>query len=262
MCYPIEMPKETPKDMKDTDKDKNKVKPKKKGGIVREYAEAIFVAVAVALVLRAFVIEAFKIPSPSMVPTLRIGDHIFVNKFIYGFRIPFTKIKFLQWNNPKRGDVVVFIFPEDPSKDYIKRVIGIPGDEIEIKDDLIYINDVPNPRKLAHDSTIMNSIPGSSQYELFNENDGGNDHLVLYRPSWPVLDRFGPIKVPENSIFVMGDNRDSSSDSRLWRTTNFVPINYVKGKALIIWLSLNTEDRWGPLNLPGIRWDRFGKLIK
>lgn len=239
---------------------KEKAKTKKKKGLVREYVEAIFVAVGVALLLRAFVIEAFKIPSPSMVPTLRIGDHIFVNKFKYGFMIPLTNIKIFQWNAPQRGDVIVFRFPEDLSKDYIKRVIGIPGDEIEIRDDIIYINGKPNPRKLSEDSKVLNSIPGSYEYELYEEKDGEADHLVLYRPNWPMLDRFGPIKVPENSLFVMGDNRDNSSDSRLWRTTNFVPMNYVKGKALIIWLSLNSEDRFGPF--PSIRWDRFGKLIK
>ena len=241
-------------------KNREKDKIKEKKGVVREYVEAIVVAVGVALLLRAFVIEAFKIPSPSMVPTLRIGDHIFVNKFIYGLRIPLTKIKIFQGNHPKRGEVIVFIFPEDPSKDYIKRVIGIPGDKIEIRDDIIYVNGKPNPRQLSRDITVLNSIPGSYEYELYNEKDGETDHLVLYRPNWPILDRFGPITVPENSLFVMGDNRDNSSDSRLWRTTNFVPINYVKGKALVIWLSLNSDDRWGPI--PSIRWDRFGKLIK
>src|SRR3989344_2674115 len=166
----------------------NNSKKKNKGSVFREYAEAIIVAVGVALILRAFVVEAFKIPSPSMVPTLRIGDHIFVNKFVYGFRIPFTKKKFFQWRQPKRGEVIVFIFPEDPSKDYIKRVIGIPGDKIQIRSDDIFINGEKVPREISMDSVVLKSIEGWSQYVLYDETLGGNHFQVLYRPNFHHLD--------------------------------------------------------------------------
>ena len=119
------------------------VKSHVKKGIIREYVEAIVVAVLIALCLRSFVIEAFKIPSGSMIPTLKIGDHIFVNKFIYGLRIPYTKIRFFQFRTPKRGEVIVFIFPNDNSKDYIKRVVGTPGDTLEMKQGTLFINGEP-----------------------------------------------------------------------------------------------------------------------
>ncbi|MBT3180879.1 MAG: signal peptidase I, partial [Deltaproteobacteria bacterium] len=121
--------------------DETNTKLKKKKSTIREYVEALGVAVIVALIIRMFVFEAFKIPSGSMIPTLSIGDHIFVNKFVYGLRIPFTKHRFFRFTDPKRGDVVVFIYPEDESKDFIKRVIGLPGDRIHIDNDSISIND-------------------------------------------------------------------------------------------------------------------------
>lgn len=181
----------------------------RKKGIIREYAEAIFIALLLALFIRTFIVQAFKIPSGSMEPTLMIGDHILVNKFIYGIKIPFIRKTILPIKKPERGDVIVFIFPKDESKDFIKRVIGLPGDTIEIKNRKIYING-----KLFHD-----------KYGYYDENPGGS----LYQ-----MDNFGPTVVPEGHYFVMGDNRNHSYDSRYW---GFVPEENIKGKAFIVYFS-------------------------
>ena len=141
---------------------------------IKEYVEPIVIAILIALFIRAFIVQAFKIPSSSMEPTLLVGDHILVNKFIYGIRIPYTNIKFFQYKKPKRGDIIVFIFPKDRSKDFIKRVIGMEGEKVEIINNKIYIND-----------TLMNDPWG---------------HFTLARPS---MEDFGPAKIPEGSLFVM-----------------------------------------------------------
>jgi signal peptidase I len=202
------------------------VKPRK--SIVREYLEAILVAVVLALFIRTFVVQAFKIPSGSMQPTLLVGDHILVNKFIYGVKLPFLNKTMIPVTDPKRGDVVVFKFPEDPKKDFIKRVIGIEGDIIEIRDKKVFLNN--KPMKDEH-GTHMDPqiIPGTA------------------RPR----DNFGPITVPPNALFVMGDNRDHSYDSRFWK---FVDLSKVKGKAFIIYWSWNRDN-------PGVRWNRLAHLI-
>jgi signal peptidase I len=196
----------------------------------RENIEAIVIAVVLALFIRTFVVQAFKIPSGSMEPTLLIGDHILVSKFIYGITIPFTEIKLLQFIKPKRGDVIVFIFPEDPSKDFIKRAIAIEGEQLEIKNKKVFINGqpVPDPHAFYKDSDSTREW-GSA----------GN------------RDNFGPVTVPPHCLFVMGDNRDRSYDSRFW---GFVDLNKVKGKAFIIYWS------WGGF-FQDIRWNRIGKLI-
>src|SRR5512139_2073613 len=194
--------------------------------IIKEYIEPIVIAVLIALFIRAFIVQAFKIPSSSMEPTLLVGDHLLVNKFIYGIRIPYTNTKFFQYKKPKRGNVIVFIFPKDRTKDFIKRVIGTEGEKIEIIHNKIYVND-----KLVDDPWGQFKMPRSS------------------------IEDYGPVKVPESSLFVMGDNRDNSQDSRFW---GFVKINEVKGKAFIIYFSLD----WDARNLLNkIRWARFGKLI-
>jgi len=201
-----------------------------KSGVVREYAESIIIAVLIALFIRAFVVQAFKIPSGSMKPTLLIGDHLLVNKFIYGIKLPFVDRKVLAFKEPKRGDIIVFIFPRDKDKDFIKRVVGEPGDTVEIRHKKIYIN-------------------GKHWDEHFGVyREPGVDNLVP-------RDNFGPVVVPEGSVFVMGDNRDRSYDSRFW---GFVPIDQVKGKALIIYWSWNSNSK----SLLGkIRFRRIGKLL-
>jgi signal peptidase I len=198
---------------------------------IKEYVEPIIVAVLIALFIRAFIVQAFKIPSSSMEPTLLVGDHILVNKFIYGIRIPFTNIKFFQYKKPGRGDIIVFIFPKDRSKDFIKRVIGLEGEKLEIIDNKIYIND-----------------------KLMDDPWG---HFILARPS---VEDFRPIKIPEGSLFVMGDNRDNSQDSRFW---GFVDINKdVIGKAFVVYYSgPNFLEIWKIWRWGEIRWRRIGKLI-
>ena len=203
-------------------KDTAKQTPKKH--IVREYAESIIIAVILALIIRAFVVQAFKIPSGSMEDTLAIGDHILVNKFIYGSKIPFTDKRIWKIRDPKRGDVIVFEYPEDPSKDFIKRVIGTPGDVIEERDKKVYVNGKPyvNP------------------HEVHKETD------LIPREQNP-RDSFGPVTVPADSYFVMGDNRDRSYDSRFW---GFVKNSKIKGLAFIkywSWDSANFRVRWGSI---------------
>ena len=202
------------------------IQPKK--NIFREYGEAILIAVILALFIRTFVVQAFKIPSGSMKPTLLVGDHILVNKFIYGVKLPFSDITLIPVKDPKRGDIVVFEFPEDPKKDFIKRVIAVAGDTVQIRNKKVYINDKP-----MDDPYGTHLDPHSIRGEA--------------RPR----DNFGPVTVPAKSLFVMGDNRDHSYDSRFW---GFVNLPAVKGKAFIMYWSWDKENT-------GIRWRRLGRLI-
>ncbi len=207
---------------------KNKVRKKKKSGL-RENIEAILVAIVLALFIRTFVIQAFKIPSGSMKETLLIGDHILVNKFIYGIKIPFTQKTIIPIKTPKSGDIVVFEFPEDPEKDFIKRVIGVAGDVVEVHDKKVYVN-----------------------HKLLNHDHGIYTDPYSFPASVQPRDNFGPVRVPPNSFFVMGDNRDQSYDSRFW---GFVSLKAVKGKALIIYWS------WDKINF-GVRWKRIGHILE
>ena len=203
--------------------EENKTKSK-----VKEYVESIIIAILIALFIRTFIICAYKIPSRSMVPTLLVGDHILVNKFIYGVKIPLLRRTIIPVSEPKRGEVVVFIYPNDRSKDFIKRVIGVAGDKIEIKNKKIFIND-----------------------EEFKDSYGiFSDSLVLPQSLQP-RDNFGPIIVPEKSIFVMGDNRDESLDGRFW---GFVNLKDVEGKAFVIYWSWNRDEN-------NLRWNRLGQLL-
>jgi len=232
----------------------------------REYVEAIGTAVLIALFIRAFVFEAFKIPSGSMLPTLSIGDHIFVNKFIYGLRVPLTKTVFWKMSDPEKGDVIVFIYPVDESKDFIKRVIGTPGDRISISKENISINGKPVEKKLLDVSEykgdkrrllvkngMEHTIPferGWRDFKIYDERVGEIDHLAQYekhlgRDSYDIV-------VPPDHYFVMGDNRDNSADSRVW---GFVPAENIKGKAMFVWLSLDKDQG-------GIRWHEFGRWIE
>ena len=195
----------------------------------REYAEAILMALFLALFIRTFIVQAFKIPSGSMIPTLQIGDHILVNKLAYGIRIPFLENYLMEFAKPQRGDVVVFIFPEDRSKDFIKRVIAVAGDTVEVRAKTIYINGKP--------------VEDPHAYFAGDDPQGGG---LLTRED------YGPKVVPANHIFVMGDNRDRSYDSRFW---GFVDLNEVRGKAFLIYWSWDGNDRW-------VRWERLGNLIR
>ena len=191
-----------------------------------EYAESIAIALVLALFIRTFVVQAFKIPSGSMIHTLLIGDHILVNKMAYTVRNPITRALWLRTGRIHRGDVIVFIFPEDRSKDFIKRVIGLPGDIVEVRRKRVYVNGRPFPD------------PPGVQY---------TDPRIIDR-----RDNYGPVKVPAGHLFVMGDNRDQSYDSRFW---GFVPIKDVKGKAFLIYWSWDSRH-FRP------RLSRMGKWIE
>ena len=203
------------------------IKPKKKS-IIREYVEAFAIAIVLALFIRTFIIQAFKIPSSSMESTLLIGDHLIVSKFSYGIKVPLIKSK-LFLKAPERGEVIVFEYPVDHSKDFIKRAIGLPGDRVEIINKKVYVN----------------GKPLNESYTQFA------DDAIIPKEFQP-RDNFGPITVPEGHIFAMGDNRDRSSDSRFW---GFVDLNEIKGRALVIYWS------WDTVNTT-VRWGRIGKLIK
>ena len=204
--------------------------------VFREYFEAICIAVLLALFIRTFVVQAFKIPSGSMLPTLLIGDHLLVNKFMYGVKMPFTGKVLIPYKEPERGDVVVFRFPKDRSVDYIKRVIGTPGDTVEIREKKVYINGEPIDDPYAHISTPS----------ILNANASPRDN-------------FGPVLVPDDRIFVMGDNRDNSYDSRFW---GFVDQRDILGKAFILYWSWDIDKPLLSLDrLASIRWKRLANII-
>jgi len=239
---------------------------------MREYAESIGVAILLALFLRTFVVEAFKIPSGSMIPTLMVGDHIFLNKYLYGIRIPLTYTKFFEWRTPERGEVVVFIKPSEPDKDYIKRIIGTAGDTVVVTKGvltkIIPANGAPPVevkldflRDVACDAEPSDEaihLTRGAECQLFAEGIGDAWHSVLYakrsNPAGLLADIADGTEerytVPETNVFCMGDNRDNSSDSRMWGT---VPLDHIKGRAMVIWWSFG--DLWQ-------RWHRFGAAIK
>jgi signal peptidase I len=199
----------------DTDKRVASAPEYKKKSIIREYAESIVIAVLLALVIRTYLVQAFKIPSGSMEDTLAIGDHLLVNKFIYGTKIPFTASSVIKIRDPRQGDVIVFEYPEDPSKDFIKRVVGTPGDVVEGKDKKVFVNG-----KLY-----------ANPHEIHKEKE------IIPKEMNP-RDTFGPLTVPPSSYFVMGDNRDRSYDSRFWK---FVRRDQIKGLAFIKYWSWDRE---------------------
>ncbi len=197
-----------------------------------EYAKAFFPILAAVLVLRSFVAEPFRIPSASMLPTLEVGDFILVNKYAYGLRLPVLDHKLLAIGSPARGDVVVFRYPPDPSQDYIKRVVGLPGDVVEYRDRAVHINGQRLPQQNGR------------------ERLGAIEHRLQLQP-W-VPDQPGRWVVPAGHFFVMGDNRDNSRDSRVW---GFVPEANLVGRAFLVWMN------WRPFaSMP--RWDRIGQRIE
>jgi len=302
----------------------------------RDYVESIGAAILIALALRAFVIEAFKIPSSSMYPTLEIGDHIFVNKFIYGVRIPWTMTKLFEMRGPKRGEVIVFIYPCDPDRDYIKRVIATAGQTVEVRCNVVYVDGVAVPSVLEDaNCTYLDQDSAVSEHEAvsrtgedaegwyprecsrYAETVDGKVYSTFHdrdRPDrerrlregtltdgdsrdFPSHDHSPPpncsnsedgtknaqkqtlgqivmVKseneakvceprehyvVPAGHVFVQGDNRNNSNDSRVWGS---VPLDNIKGKALFIWLSYERFDLFKPWNLDGIRFDRIGSFVK
>jgi len=304
--------------------DEHVKRPPKSGA--RDYVESIGAAVLIALALRACVIEAFKIPSSSMYPTLEIGDHIFVQKFIYGVRVPFTNVKLLELRGPRRGEVIVFKYPCDEDRDYIKRVVALAGQTVEVRCNVVYVDGAAVPselvaakcRYLDYDEASQKWFPRycsryrervtDDVYETFHDADrpirekgiaegveatSGDtrdfperDSLdppncskpppeeSMGKPHAPqVLGKLVETKsqsiakpceqqlhyvVPPNHVFVMGDNRNNSNDSRVWGS---VPIENIKGKALFIWLSYETFNWKRFWDLSGLRWDRVGEFV-
>jgi signal peptidase I len=202
--------------------------PVKTKSTFREYVEAIAMALLLALFIRTFIVQAFKIPSGSMIPTLQIGDHILVNKLAFGIRAPFLERYLVEFKKPERGDVIVFVFPEDRSKDFIKRVVGVAGDVVEIRGKEVLINGKKYEDSYAH---FEGEDPQATGFQSRQD--------------------YGPTQVPEHHLFVMGDNRDRSYDSRFW---GFVSLDEVRGKAFLIYWSWDGTDRW-------VRWERLGNLI-
>ena len=191
----------------------------------REYGEALLVALLLALVIITFVVQAFKIPSESMLQTLLVGDHLLASKFSYGVKVPFTNYYVYKGSDPQRGEIIIFEYPNDPSVDYIKRIVGVPGDIIEVRNKQLF----------------RNGEPVKESYIRFTQPDRIE----------PVRDNFGPVTVPDGKYFVMGDNRDNSLDSRFW---GFVDRSAIRAKAWRIYWS------WGGLG--DMRWDRMGKKVE
>ncbi|MEX5213499.1 MAG: signal peptidase I [Nitrospiraceae bacterium] len=215
--------------------------------VLREYIEAIVVAMLLAFAIRVFVVQAFKIPSGSMIPTLLIGDHILVSKLAYGIQWPtnckiqmnlppiscYSSATVVSFGAPQRGDVIVFRYPEDEEKDFIKRIVGLPGDTIHIRNKTILVNGQPM-----------------------------DDHAFTQRVDPGIIDghinprdNFGPVTVPDDSYFVMGDNRDQSLDSRFW---GFVRVEKIRGKAFRVYWSWSGQGSWSEW----VRWERLGKAIR
>ncbi|MFW2374168.1 MAG: signal peptidase I [Gammaproteobacteria bacterium] len=212
--------------------------------LIVEYSKSFFPVLLIVFLLRGFLVEPFRIPSGSMIPSLHIGDFILVNKFSYGIRLPVLNSKIIEINDPERGDVVVFRYPRDPSIDYIKRVIGLPGDHIAYYNKVLYVNGKPIKRKFV---TRYNGPGEDHRANEYLEDLQGIEHSLLLLPGRSGID--GEWIVPEGHYFMMGDNRDNSNDSRYW---GVVSDKLLVGKAFMIWM--NWSD--------GIAWERIGNTIK
>lgn len=225
--------------------------------LIVEYSRSFFPIILIVLLLRSFLVEPFRIPSGSMMPTLLAGDFILVNKFSYGIRLPVINKKIIDTGSPHRGDVIVFRFPEDPSTDFIKRVIGLPGDRIEYVNKMLYINGKAITYENA--GTYIGTGSGLSMtgHEVREEDLGSVQHQILikpvnFEPMYPCMQDGHYFVVPQGQYFVMGDNRDHSNDSRYWCT---VPDENLVGKAIMIWMHWDTGGN-------GLEWARIGQSIK
>ena len=236
---------------------------KSQKSVVREYTEAIIIAVILALFIRSFIVQAFKIPSGSMLPTLQIGDHLLVNKFIYGVKNPITGAMLIPWKSPTRGDVVVFKYPKDESIDYIKRVIGVAGDTVELRNGEVFIN---NQAIEDVSACYVTQLANDDKYTKSCNRDpvvvNSAKSEAAMSPNSDKLMDFGPFKVPSGHLFVMGDNRFHSSDSRFW---GYVDEKLVLGKAFVLYWSWDANEpffsagRWESITE---RWSRIGDIVR
>lgn len=223
---------------------------RKKMPVIIDYARSFFPILLIVFLLRSFLVEPFRIPSGSLEPTLMTGDFIIVNKYDYGIRLPVIHTKLTEGKMPARGDIMVFRWPQDPSVDFIKRVIGIPGDRISYINRELFINGKKIPQEYLKQTEAFDENGNEWQATEKVEDLFGVKHHIFIDPSKPSLD-FQDKVVPEGMYFVMGDNRDDSADSRYW---GFVPDENIVGKAMMVWMS------WDK-NQTNVRWNRLGKTI-
>ena len=233
---------------------RRKRKGKHKLPMVIDYARSFFPVLLIVFLLRSFLYEPFRIPSGSLQPTLLMGDFILVNKYDYGVRLPVVHKKLFGSGQPKRGDIIVFRWPPNPSVDFIKRVIGLPGDRISYINKELFVNGKKIPQSFLQ--TSMARDESGSEWKALEKQEDllGVKHLIYVDPEKTTRD-FNDIVVPPNMYFVMGDNRDDSADSRYF---GFVPDDHIVGKAVLVWLSwdsFNTGIKW-------IRWNRIGQFIR
>jgi signal peptidase I len=239
---------------------KKKEKPQGK----KKFSEGIgsfALAIGIALTIRWALMEAYVIPSGSMLPSLLIRDHIFVNKIVYGMRVPFAKTWLVKFNPVKRGEVIVFRYPENESVFFIKRVVGLPGDELAYEDGTLYVNGKKIERQTPDSQDDLNwvrdfEIPGGKSNYIYYQEEVGDHKFRAFLRKGGLHTEFGPLKVPQGSLFVMGDNRDNSNDSRFW---GVVPIENILGRAMFVWLSCEetlpvVSFLCNPLE---VRWKRF-----
>lgn len=228
-----------------------------------ENLKSLFFLILLVLCFRWSIASPYHVPTASMEPTIKVGDRLLAFKLSYGLKIPFTDISIIEWENPAHGDIIVFRYPKEPQIDYVKRVIGLPGDRIRVEDNLIYINGKVQARQDHNfDREILTDISDDkARRNLFKENLSGIEHWVMQAKPGPYAmfpSRFpsdGEFIVPKDSLFVMGDNRDNSTDSRSW---GVVPVEYVRGKALfVIWSMFSAEGE----TIPSFRFDRFGHWL-
>ena len=217
---------------------------------LREYAEALIVAILIAVFLRVFIVSAYKIPTSSMSPNLKVGDFIFVNKIIFGFEWPIFTGKKFSFRSPERGDVVVFKCPQEKSVSCVKRVVGLPGDKIQIIKKNLVVNDEIARYKKGKFQSIEEQEVGNA---LLIESVQGKQRAIIIT-SEPESESFGPIIVPPEHFFVLGDSRDTSDDSRFWGA---IPYSSLQGKVMFVWMSLDWSKTWQNKGWPRVRWERL-----